>query len=81
MISAYFFVGRIKSSKAGFTNLEYCIKTDVYQHNANRNATYTLRKLARKCKVIHPTSYKWRSNERELSIHKQTKKNIYVNII
>lgn len=26
MISAYFLVGRIKSSKAGFTNLEYCIK-------------------------------------------------------
>lgn len=24
--SAYFFVGRIKSSKAAFTNLEYCIK-------------------------------------------------------
>lgn len=24
MISAYFFVGRMKSSKAGFTNFEYC---------------------------------------------------------
>lgn len=26
MISAYFFVGRIKSSKAGLTKFEYCIK-------------------------------------------------------
>ena len=29
IISAYFFVGRIKSSKAGFTNFEYCKKCNI----------------------------------------------------
>lgn len=34
IISAYFFVGSIKSSKAGFTNFEYCTKVEIF-HNTN----------------------------------------------
>jgi hypothetical protein len=37
MISAYFFVGRMKSSKAGLTNFEYCEKRDAFNAKTNKN--------------------------------------------
>lgn len=44
MISAYFFVGSMKSSKAGFTNFEYCIK-ELHGYRKENNYDMTKRNI------------------------------------
>lgn len=51
MISAYFFVGRIKSSKAGFTNCEYCIKVIIR----------IIEEIC--CKQLIPNAWEWNKDK------------------